>query len=74
LPNIYGKLDGNNQVEGNMRGKVKQTNSQNLGKEKLASNKKPLLQKLFTIVDPLNMLLIFSSSYLGLRLWFYFLI
>jgi hypothetical protein len=39
FPNIHGKPDGKNQAEGNMRKKVKQANSQNLGKEKLASCK-----------------------------------
>ena len=37
LPNIHGKPNGNNQEERNMRKKVKQDNSQNLGKEKLVS-------------------------------------
>jgi hypothetical protein len=39
LPNIHGKPNGKNQAEGKMREKVKQANSQNLGKEKLASSK-----------------------------------
>jgi hypothetical protein len=39
FPNIHGKPDGKNQEERNMRKKFKQANSQNLGKEKLASCK-----------------------------------
>jgi hypothetical protein len=45
LPNIHGKTNGNNKAEGKMRNKVKHVNSQNLEKEKLASNKIQPLQK-----------------------------
>jgi len=39
FPNIYRKINGKNQAERKLRNKVKETNSQNLGKEKLASCK-----------------------------------
>jgi hypothetical protein len=48
FPNIHGKPDGKNQEERKMRKKVKQANSQNLGKTKLASC------KLFTAAKTLD--------------------
>jgi hypothetical protein len=37
FPNIHGKPDGKNQEKRNMRKKVKQAISQNIGQEKLSS-------------------------------------
>jgi hypothetical protein len=48
FPNIHGKPDGKNQEERKMRKKVKQANSQNLGKEKLASCKLSTAAKTLT--------------------------